>query len=954
MDANGTRFHLILGREDWLRCRVDGVSLADWEASSSPLSEKNSGFHFNDEQSVLTLQPELFRFRAAPKDNPPQRSNRRGAGRDKYENWYWIDESSTRIRVFSSGSGRVSNFWSPELDSASRYPNHSGDFQAAGDFQSKDERRQESISFAGLAVTEDHYLVVGVIDPPGLLVFDLHTTGAPRQILWPGNAPFVPFDMSPRKGGGVWILDRQHRCYWALDRYFNVEGSRPDPAAANLPGDFESLVTGNSIVTNRSAVPRNFTSNLASLVAASDPFAIEGLPDGTVLILDGEARIDSPPNIRYSRIYHYCFERQLGDPLTTEVMLSLAPEEDADLNFEVYDIAFVPAHEQEDGTSVSDRLYAATVDGNQVFAFSVSGEAEQLSIKPVEEYFPMRLFGGRGLVAADFGAYYDFRELWLPLVRQGRPRYVTEATLETPVLDGKEPDCIWHRLLIDACIPVDAEIGIETRAANNERDLQRSAWQQEPPVYLRTNGSELPFLSSAARTEPETRNIGTLDGTWELLFQRARGRFMQLRIRVSGNGRTSPRLKALRAYYPRFSYLNRYLPAVYREDDQSASFLDRFLSNFEGFFTTLEDRIAAVQILFDVRSAPPETLEWLAWWFGFGLDKAWNETKRRVFIRHAMEFFQYRGTAHGIRIALHLALSDCVDESLFSMAWRLPKQLEGIRIIEKYRTRKTPGVVFGDPDAMSGPRRITTAQRWEPRQGRDALNIAYEKFAASAGGTSSASIEFPISAPADAAERLSWRKFAQATLGFVPALGSGAGDLARWQDFLARRYRQTKALNRIYGTSYTSFQEIPLPTRLPPDGAPVVDWYQFEGVVTVMHQTAHRFDVLLPVPKSTKFIQAEQRQRLDLARRIVNLEKPAHTTFEVRFYWAMFRVGQARLGEDTLIDLGSRSPELMPRMVLGQGALGEGSLAPTTAEAAADRNIIETSLHRTERSRRTL
>ena len=59
-----------------------------------------------------------------------------------------------------------------------------------------------------------------------------------------------------------------------------------------------------------------------------------------------------------------------------------------------------------------------------------------------------------------------------------------------------------------------------------------------------------------------------------------------------------------------------YLPAVYREDAQSASFIERFLANFEGFYTAIEDLIAAVQVLFDVRSAPPEALAWLAAWFG--------------------------------------------------------------------------------------------------------------------------------------------------------------------------------------------------------------------------------------------------------------------------------------------------------------------------------------------------
>src|SRR5207253_1878580 len=128
-----------------------------------------------------------------------------------------------------------------------------------------------------------------------------------------------------------------------------------------------------------------------------------------------------------------------------------------------------------------------------------------------------------------------------------------------------------------------------SRAAENEDELSRTSWQTEPPLVRRANGSELPFAPV-----PTSSNRGT----FELLLQNARGRYLQLQLRLTGNGRVSPRLHALRIYYPRFSYLEHYLPAVYREDAASASFLDRFLANFEGTNTAIEDRIAAAQMLF--------------------------------------------------------------------------------------------------------------------------------------------------------------------------------------------------------------------------------------------------------------------------------------------------------------------------------------------------------------------
>src|SRR5204863_5478074 len=137
----------------------------------------------------------------------------------------------------------------------------------------------------------------------------------------------------------------------------------------------------------------------------------------------------------------------------------------------------------------------------------------------------------------------------------------------------------------DACIPSGCSVTFHSRAANKKELLDTADEFEERPLQQRRGGSELPW----------TNDVNT---TWELLFQRAKGRYLQLRVVACGNGRMSPRIRAMRVYYPRFSYLEHYLPDLYREDEASAWFLDRFLSLFEGFFTTIEERIAAAQILF--------------------------------------------------------------------------------------------------------------------------------------------------------------------------------------------------------------------------------------------------------------------------------------------------------------------------------------------------------------------
>lgn len=987
MDANGTRFHLLLGRDDWGQCTVDtkpgNIAKKSLQALWDLLpSEPGSGLSWNEERNELTLEPRLFKFTAAPKDTFPLLENRRGAARDRYGNWYWIDETSLKIRVRSIGSGQVTDFW--PLDQHCRCPKP----QSRGDFTALNEEQPATpLKFSGLAITEDHYLVIGVTEPAGLLIFDLHTGNEPRQLFWPASVAFAPFDMAARPGGGVFILDRSNAGYWALDRHFNVIG--PDENGETVlaearEDDFQPVDASEVRGTKRRVFAKDF-SLLQSPLALNDPIAIEALPDGTVLILDHD------PGHSFSRIFRYRFDQQLGDQISTEVMLSLI-EQDAQKDFTLvgYDFALV-----------ADRLYVVAADGNQSYAFRVCLRDEKLELQPIEEYLPMRLFGGKALAGTPDGAYYDFAEDWIPLIQQRRPRYVPEATLETPLktalkkpfFDSGEPDCVWHRIMLDAHIPPDTSIEIWSRAANEEIDLPLLPWQREPAPYLRGDGSEIPFLratQSTACVGVQNRKIGA--GTWELLFQRARGRYLQLRIRLKGDERSTPRLRALRAYYPRFSYLSNYLPGVYREDAQSASFLDRFLSNVEGLYTSLEDKIAAAQILFDVRSAPPDVLDWLAGWFGVALDPSWDEARRRMFIAHAMDFFQYRGTIRGVTMALHLALDNCADEAIFDQS-EAAKQRERIRIVERYRTRTLPGVIFGDPTEATGLRTVNVGTRWRPDQGRANLT---QRYVSALGSGADPLTQFPLVPPADPQQSAAWSQFSSSTLGFVPssaaaersawqtflqsryvnvqqlnaahqtaytdfanvAVPRDVATVAKaktdwddfvvgpgvsrhlWQDFLARRYRRIKSLNTAYGTAWSAFELVPLPDDLPLDGAPLADWFQFESVVLRMQRAAHRFTVLLPVPLSLAFNPEEHQRRLDLSRRIVDLEKPAHTVFDVKFYWAMFRVGEARLQLDTVIAQGSRAPQLLPEMVVGQGFVGESYLAPPVPENACDRFIL--------------
>ena len=798
MDANGTRHHLLFDYEDWASCLdLDGRPLGEaWQ--SSPYVN-HTHLYWDVENHQLTLEPLLFQYMASPQDTAPQLEDRRGAQHDRYGNWYWIDPSRLKLRILSAGSQKVSDFWPLPDMICPPAPVPRGFHPVV----SAPPAPVQPLVLSGLAITEENFLVVGVLAPAGLLVFDLHGGGAPEQLFWPEEIPFVPFDMSPRPGGGVWILDRQNRCYWALDRNFDV--SPCEQALAQLSSEnldlFQAVnfVPGEVRGTAATYFPRGILLEDASPLNELDPIAIEGLPDGTVLILD--RREDTG----FSEVSRYRFSQRLGFPASTDVMKPHIEESRQDaFSLVAHDFAYVPKH-TEDEQPISERLYVAGRGGNQAFAFSISRDEGHLSLIPLADlHLPMRLFSGKGLVASDASSvavgmiWYDMGERWLPLMAQPRPRYRTEATITTHIFDGHQPNCTWHRLLLDACIPPDCQVQIESRAADQKDDLRFLGWQIER-LYQRGDGSEQPFAANPFRSTQALLDTGQTQvpspkrdaagaGTWELLFQQAKGQYLELRLLIQGQGQRTPRLRAMRVYYPRFSYLEHYLPATYRQDPDSASYLDRFLANLEGFYTTAEDKIAAVRLLFDVRGAPPDALDWLSGWFGAALDPALDDYRRRLFIRFALHLFQYRGTRYGLQMALRLALDECPSEEIFA---------------DPHTCCTRPGIL------------------------------------------------------------------------------------------------------RIVENS----------------------------------PTPHFFSVLVPMPADADPDSLKFQNRVGIAQRVIDLEKPAHTTYQLKFFWALFRVGEARLGLDTQIEQGSNAPWLRP-LVLGQGYLAESMLDPGYPYNIPDRWVL--------------
>jgi phage tail-like protein len=957
-DANGSRFELLLGQDDWGRCTYaagDGAQQRLGAAWATPAGRDLAPLAFDPDSASLSLSRRIERLRPAPSDIPPNPGRRLGAAADAFGSVYWLADGGAGIEVLSSGSQAITRYDGADRP-AGTAARPKGDFGPAPDAVPAAAARRR---LRGLAVTTEQYLVAGVLPetmrPGGLRVHDLIGGGPALELAWPSAWPFAPYDLAPRPDGGLAVLDRMQRRVWMLDRRLGMLAGVP--AEADQPGVADDFVP---------AEP--WFDLVVDAQGGADPVSIEVLADGAVLVMDG-AGADG-----FALLTLYV-DRVPAGRVSARVVLDLLGSADrTDFVLRGFDCALMPRRADQ-----PQRLVIASHEGNECFAFDLLRGSPELVLDPVDAFLPMRRFDGRGLVRRapdtaglwvpqDTGLMYGALGTWLPLVAQVRPRYVARAALTTPLLDSGATGCTWHRLVIDGCVPPGCKLGIETRAADDPAALDAAAFTAEPDPMPRAGGSELPWLLDGPGAHSDAASG---PGAWELLFQRANGRYLQLRVTLAGDEMGTPRLFALRAWNPRFSYSRQYLPAIYREGEVAADFLERLLANFEGILTSIEDRIAACGALLDTRSAPDDALDWLASWLGLVFDEAVEPARKRLLIRLAIPLYQYRGTAQGLRLAAALALSPCLDADDFVLPAATHAHVAGIRIVERYLARRLPPALPGRSGA-DAPRRVVPSERWSPDEGVEGLQRRYDEAQRRAGVEDGALAPFRPVPPAAAADL--WRAFCAAELGAVPRLADALGTgwrrhlaslsdthgmgpelpavwpadqkgrevwqdfierglapalrrwLGRWQAFLARRYLRTDDPGFLSAWGgWPSFALVPAPDRLPAATRALFDWALFETRVEAMAQAAHRFSVLLPAgPLADAAVFAGQ---AEWTQRVLRLEKPAHTVFDVQPYWAMFRIGQARVGLDTLLGKGSRAPELAPQLIIGNGRVGASRVA---------------------------
>ena len=338
-------------------------------------------------------------------------------------------------------------------------------------------------------------------------------------------------------------------------------------------------------------------------------------------------------------------------------------------------------------------------------------------LDPVGDFYGLRPFSGAPFCHTVGEPAYYLAAVPTPLIPLHLPAYATQGTVKfVSPIDSHRATTHWHRLYLEARVPEGCGIQVWL-AATATAETQPTRWFEHrvgdrtafdrvtssmgdsnriPVAAWLPNASEIPFHSGLLECSSQPHR----SGLFTVLIQRSdqvvrslQGRYLWVKLSLLGNGHATPDFVALRAYESRFSYMQQYLPELYQESvfgpdadlvgaSTSADFLDRFLSNFEGILTPLEDRIAYSDLLTDPRTTPEDALEWLGSWIGVTFDPAYPVDRRRQLLQLAPQLFRQRGTLAGLTLALDVATGGSVSDG-------------EIIILEDFRLRRTFATILG-------------------------------------------------------------------------------------------------------------------------------------------------------------------------------------------------------------------------------------------------------------------
>lgn len=217
------------------------------------------------------------------------------------------------------------------------------------------------------------------------------------------------------------------------------------------------------------------------------------------------------------------------------------------------------------------------------------------------------------------------KELRLKEPESGKP-----GLFLSRILDSREKETVWHRLVMDVWLGGNMAAYLNVYAADSLVSV--------PQPESREGTVE---LTEAFLLKMQPYLMLTAKNPRDILLHRVKGRYLWFALILHGNGMEGPVLGNIRVYFPKETWM-RFLPEVYQGKD--GEFLERYLCIFQSIYDGLEEDIRQNALSLDLQSAAPELLMWLAGWLCAGDSHLWKPHNLKQYLKTGAEVYKSLGT----------------------------------------------------------------------------------------------------------------------------------------------------------------------------------------------------------------------------------------------------------------------------------------------------------------------
>lgn len=214
--------------------------------------------------------------------------------------------------------------------------------------------------------------------------------------------------------------------------------------------------------------------------------------------------------------------------------------------------------------------------------------------------------------------------------------------------DSMRPETVWNRLKLYMHVPSNILLKVRIYSSDSLNVILPDPDTGKDKEVLLDNVLTNKDMSSNYKLEV-LDYIGSIvyESPTDIVMHGFKGRYLWISMEVLGYNDEPLVIEKLKIEFPRVSFMN-YLPDIYRKDQDTDCFLDRFISIFQSLYYDLEDEFDNIPRLFAVDVVNEEFLNWIAQWFSIENSFIWTKEKLRNLLKNIMEIYRMKGTKESI------------------------------------------------------------------------------------------------------------------------------------------------------------------------------------------------------------------------------------------------------------------------------------------------------------------